>query len=88
MLARSHEAKNRLSNSIDIVDHIIIHHSENSQPEILKMPCAFVVVCLSTIMTLTIQFDDKILCRTVEINNVRFNRVLTSKLQAAELATT
>jgi hypothetical protein len=80
--------QNRFGNTLQIMNHIIVRNSEDSQTKVFEMVCAGGIICLAPFMTFTVKFDDEVRGRTIEINYVRFDRMLPTELKTAELAST
>jgi hypothetical protein len=70
------------------MDDVIICYSDGSQSKTAKMLRTAFIIQLSSFMAFAIQFNNKIRGRAVKIEDVRFHRMLSPKLQTTKLSAT
>jgi hypothetical protein len=71
---------NPLENRIDVIEHILVPESNNSEPKALKILRPPIIVVVPFYMLSTVQLDDQAPLETAEIDDEREDLILAAKL--------
>jgi hypothetical protein len=61
------------------MNHIVVRYSEDSHSQTAKMIGAILVIGLASFVAFSIEFNNEICRRTIEINNIGFDRMLATE---------
>ena len=68
--------------AVGFLQHVVIPEAQHAVAQGFQFCCAFGICSLLPAMLATVQFDDQLLSRRTEIDDVGANRMLSSELDA------
>lgn len=75
-----------MQNRFEVAQDIVISETDHFQIFLQELRCSALIGTCVPDMAITIKFDDNQFCLAVEIDDKRWNGMLTTKLQSREFA--